>query len=64
MNSFQHNNMDILSWPPQSSDCDSIENVWFRLKYELDKERITSKTLMRQKIQQLWAILKQDICNA
>jgi transposase len=44
----------VLDWPPQSPDCNPIENAWSQLKRDLDKLRITSKAMMRVEIQRLW----------
>ena len=46
---------NVLDWPPQSPDLNPIENVWAHVKSELDKQNITSKEMMRQRIQQIWA---------
>ena len=51
INWIAHNNINVMEWPAQSPDLNPIENEWSHMKMELDIMQITSKTMLRTKIQ-------------
>ena len=50
------NKIKTLTWPAQSPDLNVIENVWQRLKRELqnDANNITSAAELRNAIRCIW----------
>jgi len=56
------NRIMTLSWPAQSPDLNIIENVWHRIKRELqhDVGNITSVTGLKTAIRRIWENLPVD----
>lgn len=52
-----------LHTPPQSPDLNPIEHLWDEMGRQLSKEAVTSKTMLKQKILQLWTSMSSDITN-
>ena len=49
--------IQVLEWPPQSPDCNPIENVWALLKARLARQKFASLDDLIKGIQREWARL-------
>ena len=51
------NNIQCLAWPPYSPDLNIIENAWFVIKFQLQKELHLIKSVddLREAIKRVWA---------
>ncbi|ORD95296.1 TCB2 [Hepatospora eriocheir] len=58
---FDENDIDVLEWPPQSSDLNPIEAVWAYIKFKLAKIGKLSKIELREKIQDICYSLLQTL---
>lgn len=55
--------MQILPWPSYSPDLNIIENVWAWLKQEVEKKLPTGVLDLKNKIQEAWDEMPQQIIN-
>ncbi|GFV87547.1 transposable element Tcb2 transposase [Trichonephila clavipes] len=51
---FGRTKYPLLDWPGNSLDMNTIENVWEFMKREVDKDVITNKTQLLERIIQVW----------
>ena len=51
---FQNNGVRLLTWPAQSPDINTIENMWSWLKSELDKRVINNTDQLFQVANEIW----------
>ncbi|GFT05598.1 putative transposase like protein [Trichonephila clavipes] len=47
-------NIPLLDWPGNSPDMNPIGNIWELMKREVDKNVITNKTQLLERIIQVW----------
>ena len=45
---------EILDWPPNSPDLNPIENVWGIIKRELQKENISKRSILINRIKEIY----------
>ena len=45
---------EILDWPPNSLDLNPIENVWGIIKRELQKENISKRSILINRIKEIY----------
>ena len=45
---------EILDWPPNSSNLNPIENVWGIIKGELQKENISKRSILINRIKEIY----------
>lgn len=57
---FKENNIETLDWPPQSPDLNVIENLWYQLKKKYHENPCSSKSLMLQRLQQIWQEISSE----
>lgn len=62
---LQQNEMDVLTWPPQSPDLNPIEHVWALLKRRLNAyERPASGMVeLWERIQETWNAISKEDCE-
>ena len=60
---FEENDVELLSWPPQSPDLSPIENLWHILKRRIAKHKCNSKNMLKQKILEEWNAITPDVCK-
>ena len=54
------NNIQVMSWPPYSPDCNPIENVWGLLKTKLARKKYKSIRSFISNIKKEWNDLSRD----
>jgi hypothetical protein len=54
--SVEENEIKTIEWPAQSPDSNIIENVWLKIKIELQKmsETVDSRNQLYENILQIW----------
>ena len=65
MNMLEGNNIEVMTWPPLSSDLSPIENLWSILKEKVHVNAYNSSEELLQQIEKKWkedeAI--KDVCK-
>lgn len=56
MNWFNHNNISLMDWPPQSPDLNIIENAWSYLKTLVERHEIHT-------LQDVWEAAEHEWMN-
>ena len=55
------NKIECLDWPPQSPDLNPIENIWHRIKRELENYDTSSLKKLEDALKEVWCqVLKLD----
>lgn len=52
--------LETLEWPPYSPDLNPIENVWAYLNSKLDKDGVTSRRDLEDKVKRIWSRLPKE----
>ena len=62
---LQQKNMPKILWPPQSPDVNPIENLWLRMKREIEKTRKTFRSAaeVMETIRNFWILISVDEIN-
>ncbi|GFT55747.1 transposable element Tc1 transposase [Trichonephila clavipes] len=50
-----------LETRPQSPDLNPIENLWMHLDTEVRKKNVTSKEILKEKLQEVWNSIDTEI---
>ena len=61
-NYMEENNVTTMEWPAQSADLNIIENVWKKLKVELENQavNITTRVILEDAIRTVWSEISQE----
>lgn len=51
---FSENGLEVLPWPGNSPDMNPIEGIWNDLKNKVNKEIITNKAELTEKLTKIW----------
>ena len=59
---MDENEIKTMEWPAQSPDLNIIENVWLKMKIELQEisETVDSRDQLYDKILQIWTNISVD----
>ena len=60
---LKDNKVKVLEWPSQSSDLNTIANLWGELKNRVRARRPTNLTQLHQLCQEEWAKIHPTYCG-
>lgn len=60
---IRNENLNILTWPPQSPDLSPIENVWSLLKSRIAEKAPRNLVQLRQYIEEIWPTIDPLVCQ-
>ena len=62
---LQQKNIPKILWPPQSPDLNSIENLWLRMKKDIEKTRNTFRSAaeVMEAIRNVWGSISVEEIN-
>lgn len=61
---FRRNNINVLSWPPQSPDLNPIENLWIDLKKNVARARPTNLSMLWETVESCWNMIPVEKCQS
>ena len=56
---FSSKGIQVLDWQSQSPDLNPIENLWYKLKLLINKEKVDLPAVMKKS----WEMITPDYCN-
>ena len=59
-NYLQNQGIEVLSWPPQSPDLNSIESLWSELNRQLNKRKCNTEDELFQCLLKKWESLSVE----